>query len=89
MDLQAANDAPAFHTDHLASSFFPRECNLGHLAIEGRFAREVYAELDRRGHRLDIYGDYDLGYVTAATREGGTLRAAASPRGSHCYATGR
>ena len=89
MALQAANDAPAFHTDHLASSFFPRECNLGHLAVEGRFERDVYAELDSRGHRLDVYGDYDLGYVTAATRDGGILRAAASPRGLHCYATGR
>jgi len=90
LDLQAANDAPAFHTNHLASSFFPRECDPGSLSVEGRLEKAAYDELSRRGHRLEVYGDYDLGYVTAATREaGGLLRAGASPRGGHCYATGR
>ena len=89
LDLQAANDAPAFHTKHLASSFFPRECELGSLSLEGRLDKAVYDDLKSRGHRLEVYGDYDLGYVTAATRVDGLLRAGASPRGGHCYATGR
>ncbi len=89
LDLQAANDAPAFHTNHLASSFFPRECDLGSLSVEGRLDKSAYDDLKRRGHRLEVYGDYDLGYVTAATVENGLLRAGASPRGGHCYATGR
>jgi gamma-glutamyltranspeptidase / glutathione hydrolase len=89
MDLQAAIDAPTFHTYHLVDSFFPREYDAGHLAIEGRLGPEVRRELKRRGHRLEVYDDYTLGYVTAAATSEGLLRAAASPREMQCYAIGR
>lgn len=89
LDLQAAIDAPTFHTYHLVDSFFPREYDPGHLAIEGRFSDEVCRDLRRRGHRLEVYDDYSLGYVTAATRDGDLLKAAASPREMQCYAAGR
>jgi gamma-glutamyltranspeptidase/glutathione hydrolase len=35
-DLQAAIDAPSFHTNHLPSSFHPRELRLNELEIEER-----------------------------------------------------
>jgi gamma-glutamyltranspeptidase/glutathione hydrolase len=89
LNLQAAIDAPTFHTYHLVDSFYPREYNPGHLALEGRFDSNVRRELGRRGHRVEVYDDYSLGYVTAAAIEGGLLKAAASPREAQCYAAGR
>ncbi|MBN9235894.1 gamma-glutamyltransferase [Mesorhizobium hungaricum] len=89
LDLQQAIDAPTFHTYHLVDSFFPREYDPGHLAIEGRFSEAVLHDLRRRGHRLEIYDDYALGYVTAAAADGGLLKAGASPRDAQCYAAGR
>ena len=89
LDLQAAIDAPTFHTNHLVDSFFPREYDPGHLAIEGRFGDADCDELRRRGHKVEIYDDYSLGYVTAAAREHDLLKAAASPRAQQCYAAGR
>jgi gamma-glutamyltranspeptidase/glutathione hydrolase len=89
LNLQAAIDAPSFHTYHLVDSFFPREYDPGHLAVEGRFGKSVQNELARRGHRLEVYDDYSLGYVTAAAIGDGLLKAAASPREQQCYAAGR
>jgi gamma-glutamyltranspeptidase/glutathione hydrolase len=89
MDLQAAIDAPSFHTYHLVDSFFPREYDAGHLAIEDNVGQETLRELKRRGHRLEIYDPYLLGYVTAAAASDGLLKAAASPREAQCYAAGR
>ena len=37
-------------------------------------------DLADRGHCIEVYGDYSLGYVTAATRDVGMLKAGASPR---------
>ncbi|MDY0884342.1 gamma-glutamyltransferase family protein [Dongia soli] len=89
LDLQAAIDAPTFHTYHLVDSFFPREYDPGHLAIEGRFSKQVQDELRKRGHRVEVYDDYALGYVTAAATDEGLLKAGASPREAQCYAAGR
>ena len=88
-DLQRAIEEPEFHTKHTPSSFFPRECDPGHLSVEARFSEPVLNDLADRGHRIEVYGDYSLGYVTAATRDGGMLRAGASPRHVQCYAAGR
>ena len=90
MNLQEAVDAPSFYTDHLPSSFYPREWDQGHLAVEAHFPRATLAELDRRGHKLSIYeqwGHYNS--MTMATKRGKELRASASPRRQQCYAIGR
>lgn len=89
LDLQAAIDAPSFHTYHLVDSFFPREYDPGHLAVESRFGKNVVNDLQQRGHRVEVYGDYSLGYVTAAAIDKDFLKAAASPREAQCYAAGR
>ena len=89
MTLQQALDAPSFHTEHLPSSFYPREWDPGSLAVEDHFPRETLAELDRRGHKLQIsprWSHYNS--MTMASKEGPMLRAAASPR-RQCYAVGR
>jgi len=89
LNLQASIEAPEFHTKHVIDSFFPRETRLGHLAVEGGFTEQTLTELKRRGHELEIYGDWTLGYVSAASRERDLLKAAASPRFMMGYALGR
>jgi gamma-glutamyltranspeptidase/glutathione hydrolase len=89
MNLQEAIDAPAFHTEHAPSSFFPREARPGHVALEGRFPHRTVEELRRRGHEIEVVDDWSLGRVTAAARDGGLLRAAANPRLMQNYAIGR
>jgi gamma-glutamyltranspeptidase/glutathione hydrolase len=89
LNLQQSIDAPEFHTSHAPSSFFPRESRPGHLAVERRLGDAAIADLAERGHGVEVFDDYTLGYVTAATREGGLLKAGASPRNMQCYAAGR
>ncbi len=89
LDLQAAIDAPEFHTDHVPSSFFPRDAHPGSLALEARFEPSVVAELRARGHDVTVWPDWSLGRVTAVAREDGLLKAGANPRGMQGYAVGR
>ncbi|MGH3116963.1 MAG: gamma-glutamyltransferase family protein [Gaiellales bacterium] len=89
LDLQAAIDAPNFHTDHFPSSFFPRQAQPRSLALEGRFADDVVAALRKRGHDVQVTEDWSLGRVSAVARENGMLKAGANPRGMQGYAVGR
>jgi len=89
MNLQEAIDAPAFHTEHAPSSFYPRAARPGHLALEGRFPRGTVEELRRRGHDIELREDWSLGRVTAAARDGDILKAGANPRLMQSYAIGR
>jgi gamma-glutamyltranspeptidase/glutathione hydrolase len=90
LDLQAAIDAPEFHTDHLISSFYPRGFAPRSLALESRFGARTVAELQRRGHEVTLRPAWSLGRVTAVAREpGGVLVAAANPRWMQGYAVGR
>ena len=81
-DLQAAIDAPMFHTTHFPSSFYPRDAHPGELLVEDRVSADVIAELRGRGHRVVLTGSWSLGRLSAVTREGGLFRAAANPRGA-------
>ncbi|MEN3340604.1 MAG: gamma-glutamyltranspeptidase / glutathione hydrolase [Actinomycetota bacterium] len=90
LDLQAAIDAPGFHTEAFPSSFFPRETRVRHVAVEARIGEQTIAGLRERGHEVEVSGDWTLGRVSAAAREpDGTLKAAANPRGMQGYAVGR
>jgi gamma-glutamyltranspeptidase / glutathione hydrolase len=89
LNLQEAIDAPEFHTDHLISSFYPRGFARRSLDAEARFAPEVIDGLRRRGHEVTVWPDWSWGRVSAVQRDGGQLRAAASPRGMQGYAAGR
>ena len=90
LDLQAAIDAPDFHTDHLISSFFPRGFARRSLTAESRFGDDVISGLRRRGHDVDVPGAWALGRVTAVARErDGLLKAGANPRGMQGYAIAR
>jgi gamma-glutamyltranspeptidase / glutathione hydrolase len=89
LDLQAAIDAPGFHTDHFPSSFFPRQAQPRSLALEARFPEEVVAELRDRGHDVQVADEWSLGRVSAVARDDGLLKAGANPRGMQGYAVGR
>ena len=91
LDLQAAIDAPSFHTDHVPSSFYPRGAVPGRVLAEGRLGTAVLAELRERGHDVQVVGDWTLGRLSAVARDpaSGFLRAAANPRGMQGYAVGR
>jgi len=89
MNLQEAIDAPAFHTEHAPSSFYPRGARPGHVVVEGRFPKATLDELRRRGHDLEVADDWSLGRVCAAARDGEVLKAAANPRFMQNYAIGR
>jgi gamma-glutamyltranspeptidase / glutathione hydrolase len=89
MNLQEAIDAPAFHTDHFPSSFYPRQSVPRSLAIESRAGTEVVAALRARGHDVSVRPPWSLGRMSAVASSGGFLYAAANPRGMQGYAVGR
>jgi gamma-glutamyltranspeptidase / glutathione hydrolase len=90
MNLQEAIDAPAFHTEHFPQSFWPRKARPGVVVVEGRFPAQTIDELKRRGHKVEVGGDWTEGRLVAASRdETGLLKAAANPRGMQGYAVGR
>jgi gamma-glutamyltranspeptidase/glutathione hydrolase len=80
LDLQAAVDAPEWHTLHLIASFVPRGVEPRSLYIESRFGEDVIADLRRRGHDVTVTGPWELGRTSAIRREGGQLAAAATRR---------
>jgi gamma-glutamyltranspeptidase/glutathione hydrolase len=90
-NLQAAIDAPLFHTEAFPSSFHPRRANPGSVIVEGRFPHGVVDALRARGHDVTVREPWSLGRITAVGRDPvtGVLKAAADPRGMHGYAVGR
>jgi gamma-glutamyltranspeptidase/glutathione hydrolase len=88
-NLQEAIDAPAWHSEHFPSSFWPRSARPGVLVVEGRVPKATIAELNRRGHVIEVGPDWSEGRLTAAARDGTRRRAAANPRGMQGYAAGR
>ena len=91
LNLQAAIDAPAWHTTSFPSSFFPRDMTPGEVVVESRVGESVIAELRRRGHTVTVSDAWSLGRLSAVSRDPdtGILRAAANPRGMQGYAAGR
>jgi gamma-glutamyltranspeptidase / glutathione hydrolase len=89
MNLQEAIDAPAFHTDHFPSSFYPRQSLPRSLSIEERAGGAVITRLRERGHQVTVSPPWSLGRISAVARDRGFLRAAANPRGMQGYAAGR
>jgi gamma-glutamyltranspeptidase / glutathione hydrolase len=89
MNLQEAIDAPAFHTDHFPSSFYPRHSLPRSLTVENRAGDDTISALRGRGHDVSVSAPWSLGRISAVSRSDGMLRAAANPRGMQGYAAGR
>jgi gamma-glutamyltranspeptidase/glutathione hydrolase len=90
MDLQDAVDAPSFHSEHVPSSFYPREAKPGQVVAEARIAPGVLDELRGRGHTVMTVPGWSLNLTTAVAidRERGLIEGAASSRGERNYAMG-
>jgi gamma-glutamyltranspeptidase/glutathione hydrolase len=89
MNLQEAIDAPAFHTDHFPSSFYPRESFPRSLTVEARAGEPIIADLRSRGHEVTVSPAWSLGRISAVRRDRGFLYAGANARGMQGYAAGR
>ena len=90
LDLQAAIDAPMFHTAHFPSSFAPHDAHPGRLHAEP-MPEGVTDELRRRGHEVVEAVQWSLGRTCAVSIDPDTkiLSAGANPRGGQAYAVGR
>ena len=93
MNLQEAIDCPAFHNEHMPSSFYPRAAHPGVVALEARFPEATREALARRGHSVRVGEAWSEGRLSGCAREetaeGRILKAAANPRGMQGYAVGR
>jgi gamma-glutamyltranspeptidase/glutathione hydrolase len=89
MNLQEAIDAPAWHTEHFLSSFWPRTARPGVIVVENRVPKATRDELEKRGHTVEVGADWSEGRLTAASKDGKRRKAAANPRGMQGYAAGR
>ena len=87
--LQALVDAPMLHSDHAPGSFYPRQAVPGRLVLEDRWPASTLDGLRRLGHDVSVVDGWSLGRLSAVTRDGEWLRAAANPRGAQGYAVGR
>ncbi|HZL40918.1 MAG TPA: gamma-glutamyltransferase family protein [Pseudolabrys sp.] len=89
LNLQEAIDAPAWHSEHFPSSFWPRTARPGVMVVESRVPEATVKELRARGHEVEVGPAWSEGRLTAASRLGPRRRAAANPRGMQGYAAGR
>ncbi len=93
MNLQEAIDAPSFHTEHMPSSFWPREAKPGVVVLEGRTTPATQTGMRARGHAVQVGEDWSEGRLSACamerTPDGVILKAGANPRGMQGYAVGR
>jgi gamma-glutamyltranspeptidase/glutathione hydrolase len=89
LSLQQSIEAPAWTSEHWPNSFWPRAAKPAKLALEGRFPRATIDELARRGHDVEVGGDWSLGRLSAVSSDEGILKAGANPRGAQGYAAGR
>ncbi len=90
LGIQQAIAAPAFHSEHWPSSFWPRVARPNKLVLEGRFDAAVLAELKARGHDASMGEAWTEGRLSGARLEDdGQMFAGANPRGMQGYAVGR
>jgi gamma-glutamyltranspeptidase/glutathione hydrolase len=90
LNLQEAIDAPAFHTEHFPSSFYPRSSSPGRVLVERRMDPGAIDDLRRRGHEVIVDEEWSLGRLCAVARTAdGWLKAGSDPRRVQGYAVGR
>jgi gamma-glutamyltranspeptidase/glutathione hydrolase len=80
LDLQAAIDAPMWHSTAFPASFAPREWEAGGLVVESRLGEQTIAQLRQIGHLVTDAGAWELGRMCAVGCGGAMLRAAADTR---------
>lgn len=80
LDLQAAIDAPMWHSTAFPTSFVPRLWEPGGLVVESRLGDSSLARLRARGHVVTEAGPWELGRLCAVGRGEGLVRSAADTR---------
>ena len=92
MDLQQAIEAPRVSTWSFPNSFWPHAYDPGMVGVEGRIPAPTLAELQSKGHRLEVWEDWTprMGCLCAVEvdQQRGGLSGGADPRRDG-YAMGR
>ncbi|MCL5022570.1 MAG: gamma-glutamyltransferase family protein [Nitrospirae bacterium] len=90
MNMQAAADAPIFHSAHFPSSFYPHGAHPGSLVIEARVGESTISSLRGMGHQVQVAGEWSNGRVLGIrfNMESGVISGVASPRMETGYAMG-
>jgi gamma-glutamyltranspeptidase/glutathione hydrolase len=81
MNAQQAVEAPRFQTEHLVSSFDNHAMSPGSLLLDERTSASVVADLERRGHKIEMRSRYSSGAAPVFIRlnGNGTVEAGADP----------
>jgi len=90
MNVQAALDAPTFHSQHFTGSFYPRGASPGTMVVEHSIGPQVREGLEERGHEVLVAPDWSNGRCLGIWRDekSGTIYGGASPRLGTGYAIG-
>jgi gamma-glutamyltranspeptidase/glutathione hydrolase len=83
LGLQEAVEAPRFDSLHLEETFDQHRVRPGELRVEGRVPDEVIEDLRRRGHIIEVIGDWrhaSAPTIVSIDRATGVRSAAADPR---------
>jgi len=90
LDVQDAIDVPSFHSDHFASSFWPRDAYPGRLVVESAVPQDVRDALAARGHEIKVAPRGALNFTTAIRYDPDRrlIEGGASHRGERNYALG-
>ncbi|MDH4246703.1 MAG: gamma-glutamyltransferase family protein [Deltaproteobacteria bacterium] len=83
MSVQAAIESAKFSSEHFPGFFAPHDFIPNRLRIEPRVGQATLDELARRGHDLEVSGDWNEGYLLAVAKDDapGWLEAGCDPRG--------
>ena len=90
MNLQAAADAPTFHTSHFPASFYPHGARPGTMHVESRIPASTASALTAKGHTVEVGGEWSHGRVLAVRfdADSGVLSGVATARLETGYAMG-
>jgi gamma-glutamyltranspeptidase / glutathione hydrolase len=87
--LAAPIEAPAFASEHFASSVHPRQAKPGVLLVERSIGQPVIAELEQMGHEVKARSEAAIGRACAAVGTPSKLGAAATVRLAQYSVVGR
>jgi gamma-glutamyltranspeptidase/glutathione hydrolase len=90
MSIQEAAEAPIVYSVHFPASFFPRSAFPGRIVIEEHIPTDVRAELESRGHEVEVTDGAMAGKVMGIRFDSqrGVMSAGVSPRRTIGYALG-